>query len=468
MALKVLLLRKRLTDLQAALAENERAAQAFESREAELAADIAAAATEEERSVVEEAVDAFDAERSQHAADAEQLRTDIAALEQQIREAEDTARQARSGAAGAENRKDDNIMSTPETRTAFFGMTIQQRDAFIARNDVKEFLLRVRELRGQTRAVNGAELGIPTVMLDILRENMNKYSKLITRVRFKPVKGKARQNIAGTVPEAVWTEAVGSLNDLELNFNQIEVDGFKVGGYCAVPNSALEDDDDLGLAQEIMEMMGHAIGRGVDKAIVFGTGTKMPVGYMTRLAATAKPAWWGTDQGAFKALNATHILKADAANLTGEAFFQKLITNLGVADPSYSASGEATWVMSRKTHMDILSRCLGFNASAALVAGMNNTMPVIGGLIVELEGMADYEISGGFLDCYTLAERHGATIKSSDIPLMLRDQTVFVATQRMDGKPAIGEAFVAVNYANVAATTTAVFAADEANADGDA
>ena len=47
--------------------------------------------------------------------------------------------------------------------------------------------------------------------------------------------------------------------------------------------------------------------------------------------------------------------------------------------------------------------------------------------------------------------------------MMIQDMTVFVATQRMDGKPAIGEAFVAVNYANTAVTTTATFAEDAAN-----
>lgn len=463
MALKVLLLRKKLTEKQSALAELERAAEAFTTREAELEADIEAAQTDEERTVVEEAVEAFEAERSQNQTDQETLRSEIADMEREIREAEDTARDARKTGAGAAERKDVVTMENMQNRTAFFGMTVQQRDAFVARQDVKDFLSRVRELKGQNRAVNGAELGIPTVMLDVLRENMNKYSKLLHRVRFKPVKGKARQNVAGTVPEAVWTEAVANLNELELNFHQVEVDGFKVGGYCAVPNSTLEDDDDLGLAQEIMEMMGQAIGRAADKAIIYGSGSKMPVGYMTRLAAATQPAWWGTNQGAFKNLSTSHILKFAGSALTGEAFFQKLITHLAVADPSYSASGEATWVMNRKTHMDVLARCMSFNAAGALVAGMNNTMPVIGGLIVENEDVPDYEISGGYMDCYTMAERHGATVKSSDIPMMIQDQTVFVATQRMDGKPAVGEAFAAVNYNDAAVTTSAQFAEDTAN-----
>ena len=462
MALRVLMAQKNKRDKEAALEQLTREAAGFEAREAELAADIEAAQTDEERAVVEEAVNAFEQERSRNTAAAEQLRSEIAALEEQIRAAEDNAREARNG-PGAKEERTEPPMTDNQTRTNFFGMTLQQRDAFLARQDVKDFLGHVRELKGQTRAVTGAELGIPTIMLDVLREHMAKYSKLITRVRYKPLKGKARQNIAGTVPEAVWTESVASLNELELSFHQIEVDGFKVGGYVAIPNSTLEDDDDLGLARDVMEMLGQAMGKAVDKAIVYGTGSKMPVGYMTRLAATTKPAWWGTNQGTFKALNTTNLRKVDAAAKTGVEFFQQLITALGVADPKYSVSGEATWVMNRKTHMDILSRCLAFNAAAALTAGMQNVMPVIGGEIVEIEGVPDHEISGGFLDCYTLVERAGASVRSSDIPMMIQDMTVFVATQRMDGKPAIGEAFVAVNYANATVTTTATFAEDAAN-----
>ena len=465
MALKVLLLRKKLTDQQAALRALEQAAEGFDAREAELAADIEAAQTDEERSVVEEAVSSFEAERDSNAADQETVRAAISALEEEIRTAEDAAKQARQGAPAGQKRKDVNSMETNETRTSFFGMTIQQRDAFLAREDVSGFLTRIREMRGQTRAVNGAELGIPTVILDLMRENIGRYSKLIGRVRYRPMKGKARQNIAGTVPAAVWTEAVASLNELELDFTQVEVDGYKVGGFLPIPNSTLEDDDNLGLAAEVIDMLGQALGKAIDWAIVFGTGTKMPVGYMTRLAAQSEPAWWGSNQGAFTDLHTSNILKLNAASASGTEFFQQLISALAVADPTYSQSGEPTWVMNRKTHMDILAKALAFNASGALVAGMQNTMPVIGGLIVELPGMPDYQISGGFLDVYLLVERAGANIRTSDIPLMIQDQTLFTATQRMDGKPALGEAFVAVSYDNTEVTTTHDFETDYANSE---
>ena len=146
MALRVLLLRKKLTDQQTA-------------REEELAADIEAAQTEEERSVVEAAVNAFEEERAQNTKDQNELRSAIGALEEEIRTAEDAAKQARQGKPGGERRKDVTHMETNETRTRFFGLTIQQRDTFLAREDVSGFLSRLREMRGQTRSVSGAELG---------------------------------------------------------------------------------------------------------------------------------------------------------------------------------------------------------------------------------------------------------------------------------------------------------------------
>lgn len=272
MALKVLMLRKKLTDQQTALRSLEEAAEGYAAREAELAADIESAQSEEERSVVEAAVTAFEEERDQNTQSQEELRSAIGALEEEIRKAENAAKQARAAqsAGKPETRGGEKPMGTTETRTSFFNMTVQQRDAFLTREDVAGFLTRLREMKGQTRAVNGAELGIPTVMLDLLRENIGRYSKLISRVRYRPLKGKARQNIAGTVPAAVWTEAVASLNELELSFTQIEVDGYKVGGYLAIPNSTLEDDDNLGLAAEVMDMLGQALGKAMDWAIVYG------------------------------------------------------------------------------------------------------------------------------------------------------------------------------------------------------
>jgi len=395
-------------------------------------------------------------------ADIEAAEADAASLTEQIEAAEANAAEARSAAhtnpthhteRGAHKTMPTNTAGG-DARSRFYGMTYAQRDAFFAREDVNAFLTRTREMLGQQRAVSGAALGIPEVMLDIVRDNINRYSKLIGFARLRQVRGKARQNIVGTVPEAVWTEMVGALNEMTITINQVETDGYKVGGYVFVSNCYLEDDDNIGLATEILDQLGQAIGYALDKAILFGTGTKMPVGIATRLAAAEQPAWWGTNQGTFTKLN--------IAAKNGAEFYADLIGALGVADTKYSA-GKPVWVCNHKTHIDLQAKALAFNSAAALTAGVTSELPIIGGQIVELDFVPDSQIIGGYMDLYLLAEREGTTLEQSTEVKFIEDQTAFKATARYDGKPVRGEAFVVVRYDNVAPVTSATFAADSAN-----
>lgn len=466
MALKVLLLRSKLTAVNATLAQLREQLDEFETRESELAADIEAAQTNEERAACETAIGEFEADRDKVTADIETAEAEARSLTEQIEAAEANAAEAR-GASPAEKNQRGAHKTMPthiagDARSRFYGMTYAQRDAFFAREDVTEFLTRTREMLGQQRAVSGAALGIPEVMLDIIRDNINRYSKLIGYTRLRQVRGKARQNIVGTVPEAVWTEMVGTLNELTVSISQIETDGYKVGGYVFVSNCYLEDDDNIGLATEILDQLGQAIGYALDKAILFGTGTKMPVGIATRLAAAEQPAWWGTNQGTFTALATTNVIKANSAAKNGEEFYADLITALGAADPKYS-NGTPVWVCNHKTHVALQCKALAFDGAVALTAGVTSEMPIIGGKIVELDFVPDNEIIGGYMDLYLLAEREGTTLEQSREVKFIEDQTAFKASARYDGKPVRGEAFVVVRYDNVAPVTSVTFATDSAN-----
>lgn len=463
MALKVLLLRKKLTEMQTSLADLERTAQGFETREAELAADIEAAQTDEERSVVEVAVESFEQERSQNTTAIEQLRSDIADMENQIREAEETSRQARSGQGEHhEERKDDTTMNNAETRTRFFGMTAQQRDAFMARNDVKEFLQRVRELSHEKRSVTGAELLIPTVMLDLLRQNISEYSKLISKVNLRSVPGKARQTVAGAIPEAVWTEMCAKLNELAVSFTAVEVDGYKVGGFIAICNAVLEDSD-ISLAQEIITSLGASIGYALDKAIIYGTGTKMPLGIVTRLAQPSQPETYPANARPWVDLHTSNILSISAANSTGVKLFQNVLKDFGAAKGKYSR-GVKFWAMNEATYNTMMAESMSINATGAVVAGMNGTMPVVGGDVVTLDFIPDNNIIAGYGDLYLLAERAGTSLAQSEHALFTEDQTVFKGTARYDGLPVIAEGFVAIGINAVEPTTSMSFATDSANA----
>ena len=339
-----------------------------------------------------------------------------------------------------------------------------QRDAFYARSSVKDFLQRVRSLaRMGTRSVTGGELTIPTEVLDILRDNLNQYSKLITKVRLRAVSGHARQNIVGKVPEGIWMEMAGALNNLEFRITDIETDGFKVGGFIPIDNYILKDSD-VALGEEIMYMLGQAIGYALDKAIVFGLGptSKMPVGIVTRLAQTQQPVYWGQNQGDWTDLHSSNVLQLNLAALEGTAFFIPFLTACAKAKPTFSTDGKI-WIMNDATRQDILIRALAFNANAALMSGIENTMPVVGGEIITLEFMPDHMVVGGYGGEYLLVERDGGTFASSDAPLFLLDKTAFKGTARYDGQPVSGEAFMAQTYDNTVPITKMDFTTDYVN-----
>lgn len=461
MALKQLMLSKKIEQRKAALTELMKTEEELNKRAAELETAIDEAKTDEEIAAVEEETEKLDKDKADLEEKKSKLEGEIAELEGQLDEL-NSKEPENNPEPEPDNRNKNVIGGEIRMRTGKFfnGMTREAVNALIARDEVKEFLTRTRELIGQKRSVSGAELTIPEIMLDLLRDNLYRYSKLITRVNLKSVAGKARQNIAGTITEGIWTEAVGKLNELSLGFNQIEVDGYKVGGFIPVPNSILEDSD-LNLANEIMDALGQAIGLAVDKAILYGTGTKMPLGIATRLAQTEQPADWGANAPTWENLTTTNLLKLDGT-LSDAKFFSALMLALGSAQPNY-ATGGTFWAMNRKTRMTLISKAVTFNAAGAIVAGQNNTMPVEGGDIVELPFIPDGDIIGGYGSLYLLAERAGAQLAVSDQVKFIDDQTVFRGTARYDGAPIIGAGFVIVNINNVDPTTTITFAADTAN-----
>lgn len=349
-----------------------------------------------------------------------------------------------------------NMMSN---RTNFFGMTMQERDAFFLRQDVKDFLMQVRTCIKEKRAIDNVGLTIPDVMLELLRAKVETTSKLIGIVSKRPVAGTARQRIMGTIPEAVWTEMCASLNELSLGFNDIEVDGYKVGGFFAVCNAILEDND-VNLATEIINALGKAIGKALDKAVLYGTGVKMPLGIVTRLAQTVKPSGYSNTAREWKDLSASHIITGSGA--AGIKLFQEIVSAVGVIENDYSDTGLA-FIMNKKTHMDLTVQSMDKNLNAAIVAGISTQMPVIGGNIIELPFIPDGDIVFGYMDMYLLAERAGTSIGQSEHVRFLEDQTVFKGTARYDGTPVIAESFAVMNIKGTAPKTSVDFPDDLAN-----
>lgn len=468
MALKTIMLRRSIEKKQAELEALRQKDAEFSTREAELEAAINEAETSEQEQAVTEEVETFDADKTAHEAKKAALAGEIEGLEAELSEAEAAAptksKENHLTKERTERKMETNIniRALPMSRRAFDALPMEQRSEIVAREDVREFFVQLRSMKGQQRGVSGAELTIPVVFLDMIAENMYRYSKLLNRVRIRNVNGEARQTIAGTVPEAVWTEMCGAINELTFVFNQVTLDGFKVSGYVPVCNSILEDND-INLASWIVEMLSESIGLALDKAILYGKGaaSKMPLGIVTRLAQTSKPSDYPANAPEWVDLHTSNILKVDS---TAEpiTFWSALAVAAGNTFTRYSR-GRQFWAMNSKTYAKLRAKLIAFNYEGGLVAQFPGTMPVIDGDIDVLEFIPDGDIIGGYGDLYLLALRAGMTIESSREVQFIQDNTVFKGKERADGMPVIPGAFVAININNAEVTTVMDFAADTAN-----
>lgn len=474
MALKILMLRSKMDRLNKELETLREKDAEFAAREAELEQAVAETATEEEEKVVVENVEQFETEKQAHDEQKSALEQEISEIEDQIKEIEEKAPtrgnnpttnpESKHNERGERNKMNIvNIRSLPKSQRVFDALSGEQRQAILADNTMQEFLKELRSMKGQQRAVSGAELTIPVVMLDLIAENMYRYSKLLNRVRVRNVRGEARQTIAGTVPEAVWTEMCGAINELSFVFNQITLDGYKVAGFVPVCNSILEDND-VNLAGWIVEMLSEAVGLAMDKAILYGKGaaSKMPLGIVTRLAQSAQPSDYPANAPAWVDLHTSNIIKIDGTTSTGAEFWAQLMEAIGNTYTRYSR-GEMFWAMNSKTYAKLRSKLITFTATGDVVANLYGTLPVITGNVDVLEFIPDGDIIGGYGDLYLLALRSGITIESSREVQFIQDNTVFKGKQRADGMPVIPGAFVAININNVNVTTAMDFAADTAN-----
>ncbi len=464
MALRALMLKKRIDDKKKELSDLR--AIDFASREAELEKSIEEASTEEERSVVDEAIDKFEAEKRENDEKIRELEETIESLEKELGEIEENnesqPEEPQAGADPGAEVEERSIAAMPvmERRVGIYALTEEQRSALIKRDDVRDFLERARVCIKEQRALDNVGLTIPEVMLPMLRQIVEVHSKLIGKVRVQRLKGKGRQNIMGTIPEGIWTEMCGKLNELSLGFNNVEVEGYKVGGFFAVCNAIIEDSD-LNLANELLTCIGIAIAKALDKAIVYGKGTKMPLGIVTRLAQTAEPDNYGPTERTWEDLHETHVLTGTGAS--GIALFRELAGRRKVISNKYCKDG-LIWLMSENTHLDLLIQSMDKNMNAAIVAGINNTMPVVGGEIIELDFIPDGDIVYGYGEAYLLAERAGTKLGQSEHCRFIEDQTVFKGTARYDGKPVIAEAFGVTSITTIAPTTSGItFDPDTAN-----
>lgn len=461
MALRALVLGKKIQTKRTELDKLNEVKAELEKRSAELEQAIEEAETEEDQQTVEEEAEKLETEISENETARTSLEAEIGDLETQLAEEERKQEApAPKGVKPEEKREEHKEMATRTTFNPIDRMTTQEREVFAAREDVKNFATQVRSIISEKRAVTGANLTIPTVMLGMIRENIIEYSKLYKHAFVRPVRGDARQTILGAIPEAVWTECCGKLNELDLAVYDASVYCNKVGAFVPVCNAIIEDSD-LDLVSEILSAIGQSIGIALDKAILYGTGTKMPLGVMTRLVQTEEPADYSDTARPWDDLHTSNVLTI-ANTVKDKDLFKEIVLDSGAAKGKYSR-GTKTWVMNEQTYTKLIANAMSINAAGAIVAGVEATMPVVGGTIEVLSFIPDDVIIGGYFDLYLLAERRGVQLAQSTEYRFVEDQTVFKGTARYDGMPVIAEAFVAIGINGATPTASMTFAPDTAN-----
>ena len=465
MAIRTIILRKKISDQKKALTALiskrdgfDQARAELEKREAEIVKAIEEANTDEERSAVEEAADLFDSDKQAFENDVAEtdkqisdIENEVSEMEQELSQIEDE--QNRSVPPPPEKPVDDEAPKKTTKKSggkrtmfktrAIRQMSVVEREALIARDDTQEFLKKIRSLIAEKRGLSGGEYTISETIMGLINEDVIEYSKLYKHCRVTRLSGKGREIVMGTAPEAFWEEACDPIYEMAASMTQVEVDQFKVAGYIPLCNALLEDSD-IDLLDEVMSLILQSIGFALDKAIIYGTGVKMPTGVVTAI----------DDDDAIKLTNEVKIGTSDS---TGIKLFQALLAAVAETENNY-ARGELTWVMNGKTYRRLQSESLSINAAGLLVSAVNGTFPVLGGAMEVLNFIPAKNIVVGYFELYVLAERKGMTIDQSEHVKFIQDQTVVRGRARYDGKPAIVKAFAVIAFDNTDPTTSVDFA----------
>lgn len=433
----------------------------LKKRETDLENDIntmPADADQETKTAVEQAVEELTAqmadlekEVADNAEEIASVEADIEKIDEEI-ESIQLATPAPDPAPANEpdTRKEERSNNRMRVR-AFDKMNLQERTAIVARDAVKEFLTRAKAVI--TRAVSNAEITVPTELRPMIREEVARESKMLKYVNHIYVPGDARIPVMGEIPEAIWTEQCAKLNELDLSMYLVEVEAYKVGGFNGVCKYLAEDSDE-NILDTLMFALAVGIAKATDKAILFGTGVKMPMGIVTRLLQSADPGNGGKYARPWKNLVSTNVHTISASDSTDKKLVQKLIGAFKNVDRKAGAD-KKFHAMNEATHMTIMSELITYTASGALVSAVANTMPVIGGDIVIVEDMPDGLIVSGYGVNYVMAERGNMAFDTNDRLRWIEEQILVKATARYDGKPTNPAAFVVIGIGGVTPATAA-------------
>ena len=406
MALRQLILNKKIKERSAKITELRADETKLKDEEVELEKALDEAETDEDVKTVEESADDLEKKIKENADEITKLEDEKAEFEAELAEIEDEQPNNEEKEDG-EKRK---MAKKVQTRNNADVMTIRES---LQIENVRSFYQNIANAMVEKRSLTGAEKVVPTEVIDRIESKLGDYSTLINEVTVEKIGGTGRAVIAGDIPEAIWFE-VGkkALDELEDKLDGVELDGFGLGGYVAVPNIIIENSL-INLASHVEDRLAKAIAKALDKAILKGTGTKQPTGV---------------------------VVSAPVANkVTSDGTITDLIAKLAKVDTD-GTGGEVIAVMNRATYYSkIVPKTLAVAANGVLTGSYALPFRVV------LSAYADDNtIVFGDFKQFLLAQRSEIRVESSTEVQFTSDNTVFKGVGFYDGKATKAEAFAVV------------------------
>ena len=407
MALRQLILNKKIKERSAKLVELRADEDALKDEEKELEVALDEATTDEEVKVVEDSADELEKKIKEKSDEIAKLETEKTDLETELAEIEDEQPNNNEEKEDGEKRK---MAKKVQTRNNADVMTIRES---LQIENVRSFYQNIANAMVEKRSLTGAEKVVPVEVIDRIESKLGDYSTLINEVTVEKIGGTGRAVISGDIPEAIWFE-VGkkALDELEDKLDGVELDGFGLGGYVAVPNIIIENSL-INLASHVEDRLAKAIAKALDKSIIKGTGTKQPTGV---------------------------VVSAPTANkVTSDGTITDLIAKLAKVDTD-GTGGEVIAVMNRATYYSqIVPKTLAVAANGVLTGSYALPFRVV------LSAYADDNtIVFGDFKQFLLAQRSEIRVESSTEVQFTSDNTVFKGVGFYDGKATKAEAFAVV------------------------
>lgn len=425
MALRQLLIQKKLRQKNTMVTEIRKALKEFEPKESQLRAALEEAQTDEDMDTVSESIDELEKEIEAKKKEETDIKTEIDALEKELADLEAKEPGNEDDKTGGEERK---MAKTIQTRDAAPYLSVRES---MKVPEVRSFYEGLSNAIAEKRALSATEQVIPEIVLTRIESKLGDYSVLYDEVDVIPLKGKGRIVVDGAIPEAIWIEMTGAVQEVADGFDAVELDGFGLAGYVPVPNSTIEDAI-INLASFVEDRLAKSIAKSIDKAILKGAG-----------AASKQP------DGVVPKLSEDHKVESSGK-------LADIIPHLGLVDTD-GTEGEVIAVMNRVTYYKRIMPQLIATTDDGKTVVPNASEAMLPGLRVKLSAYADIDtIIFGAFKRYTLSQRAAIRIESSRDVKFIEDQTVFKGVGRYDGKPSKPSAFALITITDTVEETPKV------------